>query len=58
MFLFKIGNFDFDIASLISFVIGIFAGCALLAIVYSILVVSSLKSKKYIAKSNGKKCHS
>ena len=52
MFLFKIGNFDFDIASLISFVIGIFAGCALLAIVYSILVVSSLKSKKYIAKSN------
>ena len=50
--LFKFCGFDFDIASLISFIIGIVAGCALLALIYAILVVSSLKSKKYIVKGN------
>lgn len=50
--LFKLWIFDFDISSLVAFFIGVFVGCALLALVYSILVVSSLKSKKYIAKSN------
>lgn len=52
MVMFKIWEFDFDVASLIAFIVGIFVGCALLALLYSILVVSSLKSKKYIAKSN------
>lgn len=52
MIIFKIWEFNFDIASLIAFIVGIFVGCALLALVYSILVISSLKSKKYIAKSN------
>lgn len=50
--LFKLWIFDFDISSLIAFLIGIFVGCALLALVYSILVISSIKSKKYLAKSN------
>ena len=51
MILFKLWGLDFDFASLISFLVGIIAGCALLGVVYAILVVSSLKSKKYIAKS-------
>lgn len=52
MILFELFNIDFDLASLIAFVIGIFVGCALLALIYSILVVSSMKSQKYIAKAN------
>lgn len=52
MVLFELWGFNFDIASLISFIVGIFAGCALLALIYAILVVSSLKSKKYVVKSN------
>lgn len=52
MTLFKLWIFDFDISSLVAFLIGVFVGCALLAILYSILVISSLKSKKYLAKSN------
>ena len=52
MVAFQLWGLDFDFASLISFLIGIFAGFALLAIIYAILVVSSIKSKKYIAKSN------
>ena len=51
MLLFKLLGLDFDLASLISFLIGIFAGFALLGILYAILVLSSLKSKKYIARS-------
>ena len=51
MILFELFNIDFDFASLIAFVIGIFVGCALLALIYSILVVSSMKSQKYIAKA-------
>ena len=45
---FKIGPLDFDFASLIAFLVGIFAGFALLFLIYAILVVSSLKKKKYI----------
>ena len=45
---FKLWIFDFDLSSLIAFLIGIFVGFALLAIIYAILVVSSLKSKKYV----------
>lgn len=51
MILFELFNIDFDLASLIAFLIGIFVGCALLALLYSILVLSSMKSSKYIAKS-------
>lgn len=51
MFLFKLFGLNFDMASLFAFLLGILVGCALLAIVYLILVISSLKSKKYIAKT-------
>lgn len=51
MVLFELFKINFDLASLIAFVIGIFVGCALLALIYSILVVSSMKSQKYIAKA-------
>ena len=51
MILFKLWGLDFDFASLISFLIGILAGCALLALIYAILVISSIKSKKYVNKS-------
>ena len=47
----KLWIFDFDFSSLIAFIIGLFAGCALLALVYSIMVVSSIKSKKYVVKA-------
>lgn len=49
--LFKLWIFEFDISSLIAFLVGIFAGCALLALIYSIMVVSSVRSKKYVVKS-------
>ena len=51
MILFELWGINFDIASLISFLFGILVGCALLTLIYSILVVSSIKSKKYITKS-------
>ena len=51
MVLFELFKINFDLASLIAFVIGIFVGCALLALIYSILVESSMKSQKYIAKA-------
>ena len=47
----KLWIFDFDFSSLIAFIVGLFAGCALLALVYSIMVVSSIKSKKYVVKA-------
>jgi len=46
--IFKLWIFDFDLTSLVSFIIGILFGCALLALVYSVLVVTSLKRKKYV----------
>jgi len=45
---FDLWIFHFDITSLISFFVGIFVGCALLCLVYVILVLFSLKSKKYV----------
>lgn len=51
MILFQLWGLDFDFASLISFLIGILAGCALLALIYAILVISSIKSKKYVNKT-------
>lgn len=41
----------FDLTSLIALLIGVFLGCALLGIIYSIMVVSSLKSRKYVVKA-------
>lgn len=49
--LFKLWIFEFDLSSLLAFIVGIFAGCTLLALIYSIMVVSSIKSKKYINKA-------
>ena len=37
--------------SLISFFVGILFGFAILALIYSVLVVSSIKSKKYVVKT-------
>ena len=51
MTLFKVWIFEFDLASLIAFVIGVFLGFALIAIIYSIMVVSSMKNKKYVVKA-------
>lgn len=49
--LFKLWIFEFDFSSLIAFVLGIFAGFLLLALIYSIMVVSSVKRRKYVVKS-------
>ena len=49
--LFKLWIFEFDINSLISFLVGILFGFAVLGLIYSLLVVSSIKSKKYIVKT-------
>lgn len=51
MVFWKIWVFDFDLTSLIAFLLGIVLGCVLLGIIYSILVVSSLKKKKYVVKA-------
>ena len=45
---FTIGPLDFDLASLIAFFVGIFAGFALLFLIYAILVLSSINKKKYV----------
>lgn len=49
--LFKLWIFEFDLNSLISFFVGILFGFAILALIYSVLVVSSIKSKKYVVKT-------
>lgn len=51
MLLFEIWIFKFDWTSLATLLVGVFLGCALLAIIYSILVVSSMKNKKYVVKA-------
>lgn len=45
---FKFWIFNFDFSSLIAFLAGIFAGFALLGLIYSIMALASLKRKKYI----------
>lgn len=59
MFLFKIWIFNFKIwifninfETIMSFIIGIFFGIALLCLVYAILVVASLGDKKFIVKTD------
>ena len=47
MIYFSFGNIEFDVFNLIAFIVGIFAGFALLFLIYAILVLSSLKKKKY-----------
>ena len=49
--LFKLWIFEFDFNSLVSFLIGSLFGVSLLALLYSLLVVSSIKSKKYVVKT-------
>ena len=48
MLLFKIWFYEFDWSSLVTLLVGVFLGCALFSIVYSILVVSSMKRKKHV----------
>ena len=49
--LLKLWIFDFDLNSLVSFLVGILFGFAILALIYSVLVVLSIKSKKYVVKT-------
>jgi len=48
MFLFKVGVLNFDISALIAFLIGIFFAAVLLLLFYLVMVLSSLKSRKYV----------
>lgn len=49
-FLFKLGIFEIDITSIISFIIGIFLGAIIVCGVYVVAVLSSLRNKKFIVK--------
>ena len=52
MFLFKIWIFNINLETIMSFIIGIFFGIALLCLVYAVLVVASLGDKKFIVKTD------
>lgn len=52
MILYDFWIFSFDISSLIAFVVGIFVGFVILCLVYLILVLSSLRKKKHIVKTD------
>ena len=50
MFLFKLWIFEFDIATLISFLVGILFGVILVFLMYALICVASIGSKKFIVK--------
>lgn len=50
-FLFKLWVFEFDFGTIISFIIGIFLGAIIICAIYAIMVLSSLKNKKFLIKS-------
>lgn len=52
MFLIKIWIFDFNFSALIAFIIGIIVGFILLLLIYAIMVISSLGSKKFIIENS------
>ena len=49
-FLFKIGIFEIDITSIISFIVGIFLGAIIVCGIYAVAVLSSLRNKKFLVK--------
>ncbi len=51
MVFFKIGIIEIDFTSLIALIIGIGIGIALTLLVYAVLLVVSLKPKKYVVKA-------
>lgn len=51
MFLFKIWIFNINYETILSFIIGIFFGIALICLLYALLVVASLGDKKFIVKT-------
>ena len=53
MFNFKIWIFNIDFTTILSFIIGIFFGIALLSLIYALLVLMSLRDKKKIIKPKG-----
>lgn len=50
MFLYEIWIFKLDFSTILSFVIGIGIGMLLLSLIYALIVVSSMRDKKYAAK--------
>ena len=49
--LYKLGIFEFNFTTIISFLIGVIIGFILLLLIYALLVVSSMRSKDFIVKS-------
>lgn len=50
-FLFKIWIFNFDFSTIISFLCGVFIGMIILLLIYALAVVSSIKTKNFIIKT-------
>ena len=50
-FLFKIWIFNFDFGTIISFLFGIVIGMVILLLIYALVVVSSIKTKDFIIKT-------
>jgi MFS superfamily sulfate permease-like transporter len=50
MFLYEIRIFKLDFSTILSFVLGIGIGMLLLSLIYALIVVSSMRDKKYAAK--------
>lgn len=50
MFLYEIWIFKLDFSTILSFIIGIGIGMLLLSLIYALIVVSSMRDKKYAAK--------
>ena len=53
MFNFKIWIFNIDFTTILSFLVGIFFGVALLSLIYALLVLMSLRDKKKIIQPKG-----
>ncbi len=51
VFLFKLGIFNIDFTTILSFIIGIFLGAILICMIYALFVLASLRNKKFIIKT-------
>ncbi|MCI5583247.1 MAG: hypothetical protein MR357_05995 [Anaeroplasma sp.] len=50
MFLFKIWIFNIDFSTVVSFLIGILIGAVIICMIYALIVLSSLRNKKFLIK--------
>ena len=50
MFLFKIWIFNIDFSTVLSFLIGILIGAVIICMIYALIVLSSLRNKKFLIK--------